>query len=87
MRRISPFDQSASQCRCEWGVQGHDALAPADVVIIVDVLSFSTCVDIAVSRGAAILPYAWKDSSAIAFAKQHDAELAGPRGERCYSLS
>jgi 2-phosphosulfolactate phosphatase len=84
---MSPFDQGISRCRCDWGVVGHDALAPADVVVIVDVLSFSTCVDIAVSRGVAILPYAWKDDSVLAFARRHDAELAGSRGEGRYSLS
>lgn len=66
---------------------GLDALAPADVVVVVDVLSFSTCVDIAVSRGIAVLPYAWKDSSAKAFAERHGAERAGPRGEGRFSLS
>lgn len=81
------FDQVNSPCRCEWGAIGYEALAPADVVIIVDVLSFSTCVDIAVSRGVAVLPYAWKDDSAIPFAEQNDAELAGPRGDGRYSLS
>lgn len=81
------FDQEIAPCRCEWGAIGYDALAPADVVIIVDVLSFSTCIDIAVSRGAAILPYAWKDSSAIVFAQQHKAELAVARGTNGYSLS
>jgi 2-phosphosulfolactate phosphatase len=32
------------------------SLAPADVVILVDVLSFTTCLDIALSRGAVIVP-------------------------------
>jgi 2-phosphosulfolactate phosphatase len=52
-----PFNQETAACRCEWGVIGHDALAPAEVVIVVDVLSFSTCVDIAVGCGATI--FAW----------------------------
>src|SRR6058998_804462 len=84
---MSPFDQHDADCRCEWGVPGLDSLAPAAVVIIVDVLSFSTCVDIAVGRGAAILPYEWRDASASVFAAAHHAQLAGPRGKTRYSLS
>lgn len=38
----SPFDQSRYQVRFEWGVAGLAALAPADVVIVVDVLGFSS---------------------------------------------
>ena len=87
MRDDEWTDQRGATCRCEWGVNGQDALAPADVVIVVDVLSFSTCVDVAAGRGAAILPYAWKDSSAAAFAERHGAELAGARDSSRYSLS
>jgi 2-phosphosulfolactate phosphatase len=84
---MTPFDQRDAACRCEWGAAGSEALAPADVTIIVDVLSFSSCVDIAVSRGAAVLPYPWKGESASRFAQQHGAELAGTRGESVFSLS
>ena len=82
-------DQSAFSVRCEWGVSAIDCIAPADVIVIVDVLSFSTCVDIAVSRGAAVLPYRWKDDSAVAFAHKHDAVLASRRDRFSsgYSLS
>jgi len=81
------FDQGAASCRCEWGLAGVDALAPADVVIVIDVLSFCTCVDIAAGRGTVVLPYAWKDGSAAEFAVAQGAELAGPRGRARYSLS
>jgi 2-phosphosulfolactate phosphatase len=57
------------------------------MVIVVDVLSFTTCVDVAVSRGAAILPYPWNDASAVEFARAQGAELAGSRGGPGYSLS
>lgn len=83
------FDQSGFDVRCEWGENGIRYLAPvSDVVIIVDALSFSTCVEIANSRGAVVFPYRWKDESATAFAASVNAELAGVRrnsGE--YSLS
>src|SRR5687767_8455675 len=81
------YDQGSAACRVEWGVNGVTSLAPADVIIVVDVLSFSTCVDVAVERGATILPYPWKDASAAEFAAAHDAELAGARGNARYSLS
>ena len=81
------FDQATAACRCEWGSVGLESLAPADVVIVVDVLSFSTCVDVAVGRGVAILPYRWKDATAESFAASERAELARPRGQGRYSLS
>ncbi|MFM7427901.1 MAG: 2-phosphosulfolactate phosphatase [Elainella sp.] len=82
------FDQAEFEVRCEWGLQGILQLAPiSDVLVIVDVLSFSTCVEIAVRRGAAIFPYRWKDESAQAFAASMDAEVAGQRQESRYSLS
>lgn len=81
------FDQAEFEVRCEWGEKGVLQLAPiSDVVIIVDVLSFSTCIDIANSCGAIVFPYQWKDASAQAFAQSIDAELAGQRGSH-YSLS
>src|SRR6185503_18892369 len=74
------FDQDAYALRCEWGAAGVAALAPhVDVIVLVDVLSFSTCVDIAVNRGAHVYPYPWKDASATDFAASLNAVLAGPR--------
>jgi 2-phosphosulfolactate phosphatase len=87
---LSPFAQAHATCRCEWGLAGLAALAPADVTIVVDVLSFTTCVDVATARGGAILPYPlsdWDDPSAVAFAQRHNAELAGKRRHARYSLA
>src|SRR5215831_20674284 len=57
-------------------------------MIIVDILSFSTSVDIATGNGAFIYPYAWKDESAFEFARSVHAELADhQRGTKGYSLS
>lgn len=83
------FDQSEYDLRCEWGVVGHHFLAPAaDVLILVDILVFSTAVDIAVANGASVLPYRWRDDFAAAFAASKGALLAGPRSAvGGYSLS
>lgn len=50
----SPFDQSTYQVRLDWGVEGLDRLAPADVVVVVDVLRFSSTVADAVASGSAV---------------------------------
>ncbi|MEU1971647.1 2-phosphosulfolactate phosphatase [Microbacterium sp. NPDC019599] len=39
--KLHPFDQSTYQVRFEWGADGLVRLAPADVVVLVDVLGFS----------------------------------------------
>lgn len=73
-----PFSQSRFDIRCEWGDKGVLQLAPiSDVVIIIDVLSFSTCVDIAVGRGALVFPFAGRGSEAADYAQGMEAELAG----------
>ncbi|WP_102194436.1 2-phosphosulfolactate phosphatase [Microbacterium aurantiacum] len=51
----SPFDQSTYQVRLEWGVAGLERLAPADIVVVVDVLRFSSTVVDAVASGVEVV--------------------------------
>ena len=84
------LEQSEFDVRCEWGLHGVQALAPvSDVVVIVDVLSFTTCVDIATANGAVVFPYRFRDDTAGDYARARSALLAGPRGAGggAYSLS
>src|SRR5262245_41684712 len=82
------FDQSEFDIRCEWGLRGAAALAPiSDAVIIVDVLSFSTAVEIAASQGGIVYPYRWKDETASQFAVTIAAEVADGKNPNGYCLS
>ena len=58
------FSQNKYEIRLEWGLSAIEHLArEVDCAVIVDVMSFSTCVSLAVDRGARIYPYPWKDKS------------------------
>jgi 2-phosphosulfolactate phosphatase len=83
------FDQGAFNIRCDWGLEAIHHIARGQIAIIVDILSFTTCVDVALSRRVTVLPYAWKDDSAKAYAAQRNAVLAGAREQLdgTYSLS
>lgn len=70
-------DQSPFDARFEWGQDGLRSLGPdAAVVVIVDVLSFTTAVDVAIRRGATVFPYRWRQDSAMSFAESRGALLA-----------
>jgi 2-phosphosulfolactate phosphatase len=80
--------QTRYQVRLDWGLSGLAAITQDDpTVIVVDVLSFSTAVSVALSKGAAVLPYPWTDDRAPEYARRHGAMLAAPRGTSAYSLS
>jgi 2-phosphosulfolactate phosphatase len=73
---------------CEWGAAGIEHLRHVtDVYVIVDVLSFTTCVDIAVSRGAWIYPYTWNDMSSAEFVNKIGAAMAVSSRKPGFSLS
>jgi 2-phosphosulfolactate phosphatase len=81
-------DQQEFDIRCEWSAHAVAQLAPSDAVVIIDVLSFSTCVDVAVSHGAEIYPYPFKDETALDFAAKIGAIPASlERSTTTYSLS
>jgi 2-phosphosulfolactate phosphatase len=82
-------DQSPFAVRFEWGERGLEAVSPGcAVVVVVDVLSFCTAVDVATGRGAAVLPYRWRDETAARYAAEQRAVLAGAyRTTGGYSLS
>jgi 2-phosphosulfolactate phosphatase len=74
--------QRSYRIRFEWGLAGADAVAMgADIAMVVDVLSFTTTLSVALDAGTAVLPYLWNDDSAVAYALAHDAVLAVSRNE------
>lgn len=88
LNMTSYAQQALYQVRLEWGLSGLTAITQDDpTVIVVDVLSFSTAVSVALSRGASVLPYPWSDERAPEYARGQGALLAGPRGTSEYSLS
>jgi 2-phosphosulfolactate phosphatase len=73
----SPYAQDGCAVRFDWGPPGADAIGPgAAVVAVVDVLSFTTTLTVAVQRGMSVLPYRWRDESAEQVAREHRAVLA-----------
>lgn len=88
------FAQSGYGVRFEWGPEGARRLmAGGDVacLVVIDVLSFTTAVSVAVDAGTRVFPYAWRDESAVAFAAGRGAALAVGRravtAESPWSLS
>jgi 2-phosphosulfolactate phosphatase len=79
--RPAPFSrQHGYAYRFDWGLDGLRALAAdADVVVVVDVLRFSTAVCCALESGAIVWPYPWASDEAEQFAAARGALLAGRR--------
>ncbi|MFF5428196.1 MULTISPECIES: 2-phosphosulfolactate phosphatase [unclassified Streptomyces] len=65
-----------------WGpVEARALGSGAACLVVVDVLSFTTAVGVAVEGGAAVHPYRWRDATAAAYARRAGAALAVGRAE------
>lgn len=74
--------------RFGWGSEALALLAPVcDVLVIVDVLRFSSAVSAAVEAGASVHPFRWNDPRAAELAERAGAALAGRRAPGSPSLS
>ncbi|QLD12164.1 2-phosphosulfolactate phosphatase [Microbacterium oleivorans] len=74
----SPFDQSRYQVRLDWGRAGLERLAPADVVVVVDVVGPSSAVAARIAAGAEVALAeleAERDGGAIAAAAAASGSL------------
>jgi 2-phosphosulfolactate phosphatase len=81
--------QASAALRLEWGPTGAAAISPGcEVAVVVDVLSFTTTLTVAVDRGVAVLPFRWDDDDrARAFAATHGATLAVGRSRAAGRVS
>jgi 2-phosphosulfolactate phosphatase len=69
--------QHGYRTRMDWGRAGVRLLArEVDLVIVVDILSFSTAVSVAVERDAAVIPYRVHGAATAAYARRMGATLA-----------
>ncbi len=70
------FAQQGYRCKLEWGQRGAQTAAERrDILVVVDVLSFSSAVVTAVQHGGLIYPCA-QDEDATAFARRVGGEAA-----------
>ncbi|KQY57488.1 MULTISPECIES: 2-phosphosulfolactate phosphatase [unclassified Nocardioides] len=76
--------QSAYPVRFDWGPTGAEATigpAGAAYAVVVDVLSFTTTVTVAVEQGIEVFPHPWRDARAKELAMRLGATLAVGRFE------
>jgi 2-phosphosulfolactate phosphatase len=76
---VTDWEQTGFDPRLEWAAEGATLLARScRVLVVVDVLRFTTAVAVAVSQGAQVVPRPWPGQGAAA---------PGPGGPGPYSLS
>ena len=79
-RRPEFCTQRGFAFRFDWGMEGLEALAAESaVIVVIDVLRFTTAVCCALEAGATVFPYRWRDDTAVAYATERGAALAGRR--------
>lgn len=73
---MTVYEQDGYDVRLEWGMEGVAALGTAcAVLVVIDVLVFTTSVDIVLGRGGRVLPLAWHDDRAQEAARAAGATL------------
>jgi 2-phosphosulfolactate phosphatase len=86
---VSPsvYAQDGHRCRLEWGWRGaREAAARGDIVVIVDVLRFTSAVATAAQYGAIVYPCELR-GEVEAMARRHDAVAGGRSADARFSLS
>jgi 2-phosphosulfolactate phosphatase len=79
---INPYVQAGFRGRFDWGLVGAKNLAQeVAIVAVVDVLSFTTSLTVALDNGIEVFPFRWHDDRAATFAKERDAALAVGRSQ------
>jgi 2-phosphosulfolactate phosphatase len=77
-----PWDQARYGVRFDWGSAGAARVGGRDgVLVVVDVLSFTTAVGVAVERGSAVYPAASGDADAARLSHDVGGVLAVDRRE------
>ncbi len=75
-----PHGQPSHRLRLDWGPTGADAVAMgAEVVVVVDVLSFTTTLSVATDGGTLVWPHAGGPASAAALGDRVGAQVAAGR--------
>lgn len=78
----SVHSQTDSRLRFEWGATGAATIVEgANLAVVIDVLSFTTTLSVAIELGAEVYPYEWRDDAVAEYAEARDATYAVGRFE------
>jgi 2-phosphosulfolactate phosphatase len=75
-----PWGQRGYDVCFDWGAAGSAHVVDvADILVVVDVLSFTTSVSVALDRGVEVYPAPWEGGRAQEMGRTHDAQVAAGR--------